>query len=41
LDKVKSCDNNDNTQYILWNNSEIKQEHKTRYRKEWYDKGIR
>ena len=39
--KVKSCDNNDKSHYILWNNSEIKQENKTRYRKECHDKGIK
>jgi len=38
--KVKSCDNNDKSHYILWKNSEIKQENKTRYRKEWRYKGI-
>ena len=38
--KVKSCDNNDKSHYILWNNSKIKQDNKTRYRKEWPDKGI-
>jgi len=37
---VKSCDTNDKSYYILWNNSEIKQENKTWYRKEWHDKGI-
>jgi len=26
---------------MLWNNSEIKQEKKTKYRKEWRDKGIK
>jgi len=24
--KVKSCDNNDKSHYIIWNNSEIKQD---------------
>ena len=38
--KVKTCNNNDKSHYILWNNSKIKQDNKTRYRKEWPDKGI-
>jgi len=38
--KVKTCDTNDKSHYILWNNSKIKQDKKTRYRKEWPDKGI-
>ena len=38
--KAKSCNNNDKSHYILWNNSKIKQDNKTRYRKEWHDKGI-